>query len=99
EWGYPSRGDFNYGFEWWLRPVYVQFTRYASSYYGQYASHPDFDRAGYTDHMKSAMVRYHKLTRCNFGKNGKDLQSKDDDQAMVVERQAGITLTTNDIVQ
>jgi hypothetical protein len=97
-WGYATRGDFNYGYEYWVRPVYFKLIEAAGDYYDRYSESRGFDYGSYSGYVKPAFVQYHRFTKCNFGKNGKDPQAKDDDVAFASERRAGITVTASDII-
>lgn len=98
-WGYPSRGDFNYGYHFYIRPVYLELLNALGGYYGHHAGSPGFDYPTYGRIVKPAIVQYHRFTRCNFGKNGKDALAKDDDRALALARTAGIALSPRDILQ
>jgi hypothetical protein len=97
-WGHASRGDFNYGYFFYIRPVYQKLIEASGDYYSNYHTRSDFDARQYSGHMKPAMVQYHRFTRCNFGKNGLDRQAKDDDALLPAERAAGVSLTASDII-
>jgi hypothetical protein len=92
-WGRVTRGDFNYGFEWWIKPLYYQFLQYAYNYYYKYSNYSGFDYAGYHDHVYKAGRQYHDFCRCNFAKDGSDPKGKDDTQAFPLEKAAGFDVT------
>src|SRR5262249_52792142 len=92
-WGYPSRGGFNYGYEYWIRPLYYQYVKYAYNYYHKYSKYHNFDYNGYHDNMYYAAHYYHYFTRCNYGKNGNDTVAKDDTEALANEQAAGVDVT------
>jgi hypothetical protein len=96
--GHATRGDFNYGYEYWVRPVYFKLVEATGDYYGHYSGSPGFDDGQYQGYVKPAFVQYHRFTKCNFGKNGKDPLAKDDDKAFAFERSAGITVSAKDII-
>jgi hypothetical protein len=92
-WGYGSRGDFNYGYEYWIRPLYFQFLNYGYKYYHKYSKYKNFDYKNYHNYMYYAGRYYHDYTRCNFGLDGNDTGAKDDTEAFSLEQAAGFDVT------
>jgi hypothetical protein len=79
--GYPTRGDFNFLFYFWIRPIVFDVFYYGVNYvqYGSYIQAiNDFDDA------------YHGLTQCMYGAKAGDPTAFDDLEAQAAERAAGV---------
>jgi hypothetical protein len=94
-WGYhATRGDYNYAYHYYIRPVYREYVRYASYYYNRHYRDRDYNYdygyGKYSDHAYYASKHYHSYVKCNYGKNGTDPQAKDDTEMASWEQSAGI---------
>ncbi len=92
--GRATRGDFNAGFDYFIRPVYIDFVQSSASYFQNYSRINGFDFQSYEEVMRPAMTGYHRLARCNFGKNGTDRDARDDDEIRPNEDSTGIEGST-----
>jgi hypothetical protein len=107
---YASRGDFDYGYYYYIRPLYLKFYEYAYKYYSKHHNWSYYDY--YVDYYDSHNVKhhdkhnymyessryYHKLTRCKGGHKGNDPQAKDDTVAYSTEQNAGIAVSESDVL-
>lgn len=85
-WGYPTRGDFNHVYYYWIRPLYKHMLHASAQYY---ATMNPYYRPGYKDTVMPFYQGYHSLTRCMFGRNGNDPLAEDDTEWLQLEAQAG----------
>ncbi|WP_141731848.1 hypothetical protein [Oligoflexus tunisiensis] len=85
-WGYPTRGDFNYIYYYWIRPLYKKMIHHGGLYYSH--TNPYYHQA-YKKNFQSFYYGYHSLTRCMYGKNSNDPQAEDDTAWVNMEAKAG----------
>jgi hypothetical protein len=90
--GRPTRGDFNYAYYYWIRPVYKQILSYSASYYDTYRYNSGHGHKfyAYKRSLKKVMDRYHSFVRCNYGFNGNDSQAQDDTELLELEAATGV---------
>lgn len=89
EWGWATRGDLNFYYYYWIRPLYQRTLAYGVVY-----THQDYsdDHGTYSQYFTALADGYHKLTRCMFGLNGDDVKAEDDTQVNFLEIAAGIEI-------
>jgi hypothetical protein len=92
--GRSTRGDFNYEYYYWLRPVYRRLLCHAAEYYREYRhrnghAHKVREYRGY---MREVVYKYHRLTKCNYGFNGDDNRAQDDSEVAAEEDDLGAEL-------
>jgi hypothetical protein len=92
QYGRCSRGDFNYYYYYWIRPLYTKLIWYGADYYREY-----HNKSGHSQHvhdyqryMKDTVYYYHHFTKCNYGINGDDPKAVDDTTVFGVEDDLGI---------
>jgi hypothetical protein len=87
-----TRGDFNYYYFYWIRPVYYNLLRQSADYYREYKhkhSHAHKVRE-YKGYIKEVVYKYHRFTKCNYGFNGDDNRAQDDVEAGSFEDDLGV---------
>jgi hypothetical protein len=96
EWGgNATRGDFNYNYYYYVRPIYREFLRYSGEYYRGRSHENDYNHdygyGRYTEKSEHSYSQYHSFSRCNNGKNGADPLAQDDTEVLAEEIAAGIS--------
>lgn len=86
--GRMTRGDFNYHYYYWVRPIYYSLLYYSVSYYETYYGRPEIYE--YQNKLSHVVASYHGLVLCNYGFNGDDAESREDLTAYAVEDAAGV---------
>jgi hypothetical protein len=91
-WGYASRGDFNYGYYYYIRPIYVKVLYAAKAYYkSHYSNGYSYEyNTYYKPLIQKFVYQYHYLTKCNYGKNGNDPKAADDTEVQGLEAELGL---------
>ena len=92
--GTPTRGDFNYAYYYWVRPLYKKLISYAHDYYREYGykNGRDHKVREYKVIIKEVVNKYHRLARCNYGVNGDDTRATDDNEVFAQEDDLGIDM-------
>lgn len=85
-----TRGDFNYYYYYWVRPIYFSLLHYATDYYAAHLGSPGI--GAYENLIGSVAWNYHALVRCNYGLDGDDAGAREDLSAEDLERTAGVKL-------
>lgn len=88
--GAPTRGDFNYHYYHFMRPIYYNLIYRAQDFYSAYEYY--LSEAEYTEYvsvMSSLSETYHAFTRCQYGFNGADTEALEDSDAYSEEAKAG----------
>jgi hypothetical protein len=85
-WGYPTRGDFNHVYYYWIRPLYKKMVYHSAHYYN---SLDPYYYPSYKQNFYPMYDGYHSLTRCMFGQNGNDPKAEDDTEWTKLEASAG----------
>lgn len=86
--GKMTRGDFNYVFYYWVRPIYYSLMYYSAEYYEENEDEPQIPE--YQQRLGDVADSYHPLVLCNYGFNGDDDGSREDLSVRNVEARAGI---------
>jgi hypothetical protein len=86
-WGWATRGDFNYGFYFWVLPVYHELLVYAYNYHSKYHPYPS---SPYYTHLRNAANQYHKFANCEGGADGADVYAQPDQDAYNLEHALGL---------
>lgn len=86
--GTMTRGDFNYYYYYWVRPIYYSLLYYAAGFYeahvgGHYVP-------TYVSLLSSVSWNYHALVRCNYGLDGDDKGAREDLAVRELEASAGL---------
>lgn len=85
-----TRGDFNYYYYYWVRPIYFSLLHYAAEYYVEHAGSTEI--GAYEGLIGSVAWNYHALVRCNYGLDGDDKAAREDVSGEDLERTAGVKL-------
>jgi hypothetical protein len=83
-----TRGDYNYYFYYWVRPIYFSLLYYSTQYYESHRG--DSQIPYYKDMLYKVSSSYHPLVLCNYGFNGNDMGSREDLRAKRAEDRAGL---------
>lgn len=86
--GRMTRGDFNYYYYYWLRPIYFSLLHYSALYYQSHYDSPHVSR--YQAALYEVVEGYHGMVACNYGFNGDDADAREDLQARQAEQNAGL---------
>ncbi|MFW7381076.1 MAG: hypothetical protein ACOH5I_19830 [Oligoflexus sp.] len=78
---YATRGDHNYFYYYYVRPLYYQTLR-------ELAKLPNSEAAIYQRYTRQFIKSYRYYTRCNYGHNGNDPRAAWDDEAIPFEESA-----------
>ena len=89
--GKPTRGDFNYAYYYWVRPLYKKLLWHSAEYYREHKhknghAHKVREYKGY---IKEVVHKYHRFTKCNYGFNGDDARAADDTEVRADEQNLG----------
>lgn len=88
DYGPMTRGDYNYYYYYWVRPIYLTMLHYCGYYYESHWQSPDLYR--YQTMLGEVVDSYHALVKCNYGFNGDDEGAREDLYAQMAERNAGL---------
>jgi hypothetical protein len=109
-WGRATRGDFYYGYYFWIKVLHNYLYEYAYKYYSKHYNWSGYDYyVDYVDQYKvkhhekhnyfyEAARSYHELALCNDGFDGVDPQALDDTAAYSNEQAAGFNITSADVL-
>ncbi|HWN66554.1 MAG TPA: hypothetical protein VNM90_02880 [Haliangium sp.] len=86
--GKMTRGDYNYVYYYWVRPIYYSLMYYSAQYYEVHKYEPQIGE--YKKRLGYVADSYHPLVLCNYGFNGDDKGSREDLAAKKAEGRAGI---------
>ncbi|HLT39070.1 MAG TPA: hypothetical protein VK034_22455 [Enhygromyxa sp.] len=85
--GRMTRGDFNYYYYYWVRPIYFTMLHYSAYYYKSHIRSSDVEI--YREVLHEVVESYHGLVLCNYGFNGDDEDAREDLRAQLAEQAAG----------
>jgi hypothetical protein len=86
--GKMTRGDYNYVYYYWVRPIYYSLMYYSAEYYEEHKYEPQIPE--YKERLGYVAESYHPLVSCNYGFNGNDKGSREDTSAKAAEGRAGL---------
>jgi hypothetical protein len=86
--GKMTRGDYNYVYYYWVRPIYFSLIYYSAQYYESHRYEPQIGE--YKERLGDVADSYRPLVLCNYGFNGDDEGSREDMAAKQAEARAGI---------
>jgi len=85
--GRMTRGDYNYYYYYWVRPIYLTMLHYSAYYYKSHRHSPDLYE--YEEALAQVAGSYHMLVLCNYGFNGEDEDAREDLRVQLAEQNAG----------
>lgn len=91
--GKMTRGDYNYFFYYWVRPIYYYgLLYYAVRYYEENQDEGALKSQNdeYLEHLDHVVQAYHPVVLCNYGFKGDDKGAREDLDAQAAEERAGV---------
>jgi hypothetical protein len=83
--GRMTRGDYNYYYYYWVRPIYYSMLYYAAEYYESHTEVSEYETL-----MYEVARSYRSMVRCNYGFNGDDADAREDLFMQKAEQRAGV---------
>ena len=91
---YAWRGDFNYNYYYYIKPVYHGYLKYAARYHQRHKHDSDYNRnygyGTYEGHGRNAKRQYQSYVHCLYGSEGGDTMAAEDYTALSLEDDAGL---------